>query len=152
MIKYIYYNFVVSNIYIKIYLEMYVVDVEFEDFKLFDFSNYFSILVFLGIAGGMCLAMVIGSYMFSPKNPDDEKLSTYECGFEPFSGSLVKYHVHFYLVSILFILFDLEITFLFPWAVSFQAQGDLGFYSMIIFLIVLTVGFIYEWKKGALEW
>ena len=90
--------------------------------------------------------------MFSPKNPDPEKLSAYECGFEAFSDSRIQFDVRFYLVAILFIIFDLEIAFLFPWAISLGNIGLLGFYSMMIFLFTLTIGFIYEWKKGALEW
>ena len=92
------------------------------------------------------------NFVFAPKNPDPEKLSTYECGFEAFEDSRMEFDVRFYLVAILFIIFDLEIAFLFPWAVSLGKIGILGFVSMMIFLFILTVGFIYEWKKGALDW
>ena len=91
-------------------------------------------------------------FIFSPKNPDPEKLSAYECGFEPFEDSRMEFDVRFYLVAILFIIFDLEIAFLFPWAISLGKIGLLGFFSMMIFLFILTIGFIYEWKKGALDW
>ena len=90
--------------------------------------------------------------MFAPKNPDPEKLSAYECGVEPFNDSRMEFDVRFYLVAILFIIFDLEIAFLFPWAISLGKIGIFGFVSMMIFLFILTVGFIYEWKKGALDW
>ena len=90
--------------------------------------------------------------LFSPKNPDPEKLSAYECGFEAFGDSRMEFDVRFYLVAILFIIFDLEIAFLFPWAISLGNIGSLGFWSMMIFLFILTVGFVYEWKKGALDW
>ena len=92
------------------------------------------------------------NFLFSPKNPDPEKLSAYECGFDAFDDSRRQFDVRFYLVAILFIIFDLEVAFLFPWAVSLGGIGMFGFWSMMIFLAVLTVGFIYEWKKGALEW
>ena len=92
------------------------------------------------------------NFIFSPKNPDPEKLSAYECGFEPFDDSRMEFDVRFYLVAILFIIFDLEIAFLFPWAISLGNIGLLGFCSMMIFLFILTIGFIYEWKKGALDW
>lgn len=114
--------------------------------------EYFPILVFLGIAIGLSGAMVLASYLAAIRRPDDEKLSAYECGFEAFDDSRHKFDVRFYLVAILFIIFDLEIAFLFPWAVSLGAIGMFGFWSMMVFLGILTVGFIYEWKKGALEW
>ena len=120
---------------------------------LLDFcAEYFSIILFLIIALGLSIGFVVINFIFSPKNPDPEKLSTYECGFEPFEDSRIEFDVRFYLVAILFIIFDLEIAFLFPWAISLGKIGTLGFFSMIIFLIILTVGFIYEWKKGALDW
>jgi len=120
---------------------------------LLDFcAEYFSIILFLIIALGLSIGFVVINFIFSPKNPDPEKLSTYECGFEPFEDSRIEFDVRFYLVAILFIIFDLEIAFLFPWAISLGKIGILGFFSMIIFLIILTVGFIYEWKKGALDW
>ena len=100
----------------------------------------------------MAIAMYLLSKILSPSKPDSEKLSAYECGFEAFDDARSKFDVKFYLVSILFIIFDLEIAFLFPWAISLGGIGSLGFWSMMIFLGVLTIGFIYEWKKGALEW
>ena len=115
-------------------------------------KDYFAIILFLIVALGLSSAFIILNYLFSPKNPDPEKLSTYECGFEPFNDSRMEFDIRFYLVAILFIIFDLEIAFLFPWAISLGSLGALGFWSMMIFLFVLTVGFIYEWKKGALEW
>ena len=120
---------------------------------IFDFlKDYFSILVFLFIALITSVGFIFLNYLFSPKNPDPEKLSAYECGFEAFSDSRMEFDVRFYLVAILFIIFDLEIAFLFPWAVSLGNIGALGFWSMMIFLLILTIGFIYEWKKGALDW
>ncbi|HEY3912661.1 MAG TPA: NADH-quinone oxidoreductase subunit A [Stellaceae bacterium] len=114
--------------------------------------EYFPILVFLVIAGAVAAAMVAGSLMLARQRPDSEKLSPYECGFEPFEDARIRFDVRYYLVAILFIIFDLEVAFLFPWAVSFGDVGLLGFWAMIVFLGVLTVGFIYEWRKGALEW
>ena len=120
---------------------------------LFEFlTDYLSIIIFVFIALALSIGFIAISYAVSPKNPDPEKLSAYECGFSPFSDSRIKFDVRFYLVAILFIIFDLEIAFLFPWAVSLGNIGLLGFYSMMAFLFILTVGFIYEWKKGALEW
>ena len=115
-------------------------------------EDYLSILIFLFLALGLSVGFILLNYLFSPKNPDPEKLSAYECGFEAFTDSRMKFDVRFYLVAILFIIFDLEIAFLFPWAVSLGNIGSLGFWSMMIFLAILTIGFIYEWKKGALEW
>ena len=115
-------------------------------------KDYLSIILFLIIALGLSVAFIVINFVLSPKKPDPEKLSAYECGFEPFSDSRMEFDVRFYLVAILFIIFDLEIAFLFPWAVSLSSIGALGFWSMMIFLSILTVGFIYEWKKGALEW
>ena len=115
-------------------------------------QDYLSILVFLFIALILSLGFIILNFLFSPKNPDPEKLSAYECGFEPFGDSRMEFDVRFYLVAILFIIFDLEIAFLFPWAISLGNIGILGFSSMMIFLFILTIGFIYEWKKGALDW
>ena len=115
-------------------------------------SQYFPILVFLAIAGGLALAMVGASLVLARQNPNSEKLSPYECGFEPFEDARMRFDVRYYLVAILFIIFDLEVAFLFPWAVSLGDIGVFGFWSMVVFLAVLTVGFIYEWKKGALEW
>ena len=115
-------------------------------------KDYLSIIIFLFVALGLSIGFVILNFLFSPKNPDPEKLSAYECGFEPFNNSRIEFDVRFYLVAILFIIFDLEIAFLFPWAISLSNIGNLGFWSMMIFLVILAVGFIYEWKKGALEW
>ena len=115
-------------------------------------TEYFSIILFLLIAIALSFGFIIANYLAAPSNPDPEKLSAYECGFEAFDDSRMEFDVRFYLVAILFIIFDLEIAFLFPWAISLGSIGVLGFWSMMIFLAVLTVGFIYEWKKGALEW
>jgi NADH-quinone oxidoreductase subunit A len=115
-------------------------------------KDYLPIIIFLFIAFGLSCAFIIINLILSPKNPDPEKLSAYECGFEPFEDSRIEFDVRFYLVAILFIIFDLEIAFLFPWAISLGNIGPLGFFSMMIFLGILTIGFIYEWKKGALDW
>ena len=115
-------------------------------------KDYLSIILFLFIAIGLSIGFILVNFLFSPSNPDTEKLSAYECGFEAFSDSRMKFDVRFYLVAILFIIFDLEVAFLFPWAVTLGQLGPLGFWSMMIFLTVLTIGFIYEWKKGALDW
>ena len=115
-------------------------------------SDYLSIIIFLFISLLLSIGFVIINYIASPSNPDPEKLSAYECGFEAFDNARIEFDVRFYLVAILFIIFDLEIAFLFPWAISLGNIGLLGFYSMMTFLLILTVGFIYEWKKGALEW
>jgi NADH-quinone oxidoreductase subunit A len=115
-------------------------------------ANYFPILVFLVIAAGIAVAMVGGSLLSARQKPYAEKVSSYECGFEPFDDARRRFDVRYYLVAILFIIFDLEVAFLFPWAVSLGHIGMLGFWSMMGFLAVLTVGFIYEWCKGALEW
>ena len=120
---------------------------------LFEFlSSYLSIIIFLFISLAISLGFIVINFALSPNNPDPEKLSAYECGFEAFSDSRIKFDVRFYLVAILFIIFDLEIAFLFPWAISLGSLGALGFWSMMVFLGILTIGFIYEWKKGALEW
>ena len=115
-------------------------------------AEYFPILVFLAIAGGIALAMITASFVLARQRPDSEKLSPYECGFDPFEDARIRFDVRYYLVAILFIIFDLEVAFLFPWAVSLGDIGVFGFWSMIAFLGVLTVGFAYEWMKGALEW
>ena len=115
-------------------------------------SDYFSIILFLFIALALSIGFIFANFLAAPSNPDPEKLSAYECGFEAFDDSRMEFDVRFYLVAILFIIFDLEIAFLFPWAISLGAIGGLGFTSMMIFLFILTVGFIYEWKKGALDW
>ena len=115
-------------------------------------SDYFSIILFLFISIIVSFGFILANFLAAPNNPDPEKLSAYECGFEAFDDSRMEFDVRFYLVAILFIIFDLEIAFLFPWAISLGNIGALGFWSMMIFLSVLTIGFIYEWKKGALEW
>ena len=114
--------------------------------------EYLPILLFIGIAGGLSLVLILVPFVIAPSNPDAEKLSAYECGFNAFGDARMKFDVRFYLVSILFIIFDLEVAFLFPWAITLGATGVFAFWSMVTFLGVLTIGFIYEWKKGALEW
>ena len=115
-------------------------------------AEYFPILIFLGIAIVLASVMIVAPMIVGRQKPDNEKLSAYECGFDPFGDARGKFDVRFYLVAILFIIFDLEVAFLFPWAVSLGTIGVYGFWSMMVFLAVLTIGFIYEWKKGALEW
>jgi NADH-quinone oxidoreductase subunit A len=115
-------------------------------------KDYLPIILFLLIALILSAGFILINFLLSPNNPDPEKLSAYECGFEPFNDSRMEFDVRFYLVAILFIIFDLEIAFLFPWAISLGAIGIFGFVSMMIFLFILTIGFIYEWKKGALDW
>ncbi len=115
-------------------------------------DNYLPILIFLAVAGGFGLLLLALGWVLGPRRPDSEKVSPYECGFEAFEDSRMKFDVRYYLVAILFIIFDLEIAFLFPWAVSLDVIGGFGLLSMGVFLAVLVVGFIYEWKKGALEW
>jgi NADH-quinone oxidoreductase subunit A len=114
--------------------------------------EYLPILIFLGIAAVISIGAVVASYIAAPQNPDPDKVSAYECGFDAFDDARGRFDVRFYLVAILFIIFDLEVAFLFPWAVSFGEIGLYGFWSMVVFLGILTIGFIYEWKKGALEW
>ena len=113
---------------------------------------YLPLVVFIAIAAAIGLALLVSAFLLAYRQPDAEKLSAYECGFNAFDDARMKFDVRFYLVAILFIIFDLEVSFLFPWAVAFRELGLFGFWSMILFLAVLTVGFIYEWKKGALEW
>jgi len=115
-------------------------------------AEYLPILIFLGIAVAIAVFAVLASVIVAQQHPDVEKNSTYECGFDPFDDSRHKFDVRFYLVAILFIIFDLEVAFLFPWAISLGKIGVFGFWSMMIFLGILTIGFIYEWRKGALEW
>jgi NADH-quinone oxidoreductase subunit A len=115
-------------------------------------SNYLPIVIFIGLSAVIGLALMLAPFLVAFKKPDPEKVSAYECGFDAFDDARMKFDVRFYLVSILFIIFDLEVAFLFPWAAAFRDVGWFGFWSMMIFLGVLTVGFIYEWKKGALEW
>ena len=113
---------------------------------------YLPLVVFIGVAAVIGLALLASAFLIAYKQPDPEKLSAYECGFNAFDDARMKFDVRFYLVAILFIIFDLEVAFLFPWAATFRQLGVYGFWSMMVFLGVLTVGFIYEWKKGALEW
>jgi NADH-quinone oxidoreductase subunit A len=115
-------------------------------------AEYLPILIFLGIAIALSLVIMLATLIVARQRPDTEKESPYECGFEPFEDARGRFDVRYYLVAILFIIFDLEVAFLFPWAVSLGNIGLFGFWSMMIFLGVLTIGFIYEWKKGALEW
>jgi NADH-quinone oxidoreductase subunit A len=114
--------------------------------------SYLPVVIFMGVAAAITLILMITPILIAYKNPTPEKLSAYECGFDAFDDARMKFDVRFYLVSILFIIFDLEVAFLFPWAISLGKIGLFGFWSMIVFLAVLTVGFIYEWRKGALEW
>ena len=114
--------------------------------------EYLPVLIFAGVAALISVLFIALPMLLAPKNPDSEKLSAYECGFNAFDDARMKFDVRFYLVSILFIIFDLEVAFLFPWAATFGDLGWAGFWSMMVFLGVLTVGFVYEWKKGALEW
>ena len=114
--------------------------------------EYLPILIFVGLATALAAAMVLASLIMGAQRPDAEKNSAYECGFEPFEDARMRFDVRFYLVAILFIIFDLEVAFLFPWAAALGDIGLFGFWSMVVFLLILTVGFVYEWKKGALEW
>ena len=115
-------------------------------------AEYLPIVVFMGVAGFIGLALMVAPFLLAYRNPDPEKVSAYECGFNAFDDARMKFDVRFYLVSILFIIFDLEVAFLFPWAVAFKEAGLYGFWAMMVFLAVLTIGFVYEWRKGALEW
>ena len=115
-------------------------------------TEYLAILIFLGVSAFLGIVLLVLPFVVAPVKPDPEKLSAYECGFNAFEDARLKFDVRFYLVSILFIIFDLEVAFLFPWAITLSETGLFGFCSMMVFLGVLTVGFIYEWKKGALEW
>ena len=115
-------------------------------------ENYLPTLIFLLVAGAFGVVLLVLGWLLGPRRPTAEKASAYECGFEAFEDTRMKFDVRYYLVAILFIIFDLEIAFLFPWAVSLDAIGGFGLVSMAVFLAVLVVGFIYEWKKGALEW
>ncbi|MET0192891.1 MAG: NADH-quinone oxidoreductase subunit A [Hyphomicrobiaceae bacterium] len=114
--------------------------------------DYLPLAVFFGVSLVIGLALMVAPFLVAVRHPDPEKVSAYECGFNAFDDARMKFDVRFYLVSILFIIFDLEVAFLFPWAVAFKEVGLFGFWSMMVFLGVLTVGFIYEWRKGALEW
>ena len=115
-------------------------------------KDYLPIVIFIGISLAIGLALLVSAMIIAVNRPDPEKVSAYECGFDAFDDARMKFDVRFYLVSILFIIFDLEVAFLFPWAISLKEVGLFGFWSMMVFLAVLTVGFIYEWRKGALEW
>ncbi len=115
-------------------------------------AGYLPILIFLAVAGALGLLLLVLGFVIAPRKPDPEKLSAYECGFEAFEDSRMKFDVRYYLVAILFIVFDLEIAFLFPWAVALDSIGIVALAAMGVFLLVLVVGFVYEWKKGALEW
>jgi len=115
-------------------------------------QDYLPLAVFIAVALGLSAVLLIVPFIVAYQQPDPEKMSAYECGFNAFDDARMKFDVRFYLVAILFIIFDLEVAFLFPWAVAFGQLGVFGFWSMMAFLAVLTIGFIYEWKKGALEW
>src|SRR5687767_2583011 len=115
-------------------------------------QSYLPIVIFIGVALAIGGALLVAPFIVAYKQPDSEKLSAYECGFAAFDDARMKFDVRFYLVAILFIIFDLEVAFLFPWAITFGELGWFGFWSMMFFLFVLTVGFVYEWRKGALEW
>ncbi len=123
-------------------------DVQFQEFLL----EYLPIILYLVVALAIGIVLLVLPLVLAPYNPDPEKNSAYECGFNAFDDARMKFDVRFYLVAILFIIFDLEVAFLFPWSVSLAELGPTGFWSMMVFLGILTVGFIYEWKKGALEW
>jgi len=115
-------------------------------------QDYLPVAVFIGVATVIGLALLISPFLVAFSRPDPEKLSAYECGFNAFDDARMKFDVRFYLVSLLFIIFDLEVAFLFPWAITFGELDALGFWAMMVFLAVLTIGFVYEWRKGALEW
>ena len=115
-------------------------------------EQYLALMIFAGLSAIIVVALLVAPFLLAYKSPDPEKLSAYECGFNAFDDARMKFDIRFYLVAILFIIFDLEVAFLFPWAVVFNEIGWFGFWSVIIFLAVLTIGFVYEWRKGALEW
>ncbi len=115
-------------------------------------TDYLPLVVFIALAAVISLALAVVPFLVAHRSPDPQKLSAYECGFDPFDDARMKFDVRFYLVSLLFIIFDLEVAFLFPWAAAFHDVGLYGFWSMMLFLAVLTIGFVYEWNKGALEW
>lgn len=115
-------------------------------------NDYLPLVIFLTVSAGIAGALMVAPFLIAYRNPDPEKLSAYECGFEAFDDARMNFDVRFYLVAILFIIFDLEIAFLFPWAVAFKDAGLYGFWAVMIFLGILTIGFAYEWRKGALEW
>lgn len=115
-------------------------------------NDYLPLVIFMGVSALIGIALLVAPFIVAYSRPDTEKVSAYECGFNAFDDARMKFDIRFYLVSILFIIFDLEVAFLFPWAISLKHVGVYGFWSMMIFLGVLTIGFIYEWRKGALEW
>jgi NADH-quinone oxidoreductase subunit A len=115
-------------------------------------QEYLPLVIFIGVAFAIGAVLLLVPFVIAPQDPDPEKVSAYECGFPAFDDARMKFDVRFYLVSLLFIIFDLEVAFLFPWAVAFDDVGMFGFWAMMVFLGILTVGFIYEWGKGALEW
>jgi NADH-quinone oxidoreductase subunit A len=115
-------------------------------------DNYLPIMIFIAIGVAIGVLPILAGFLVAPHKPDSEKLSPYECGFEAFEDSRMRFDVRYYLVAILFIIFDLEIAFLFPWAVVLDSIGMFGFVAMMVFLSILVIGFVYEWKKGALEW
>lgn len=115
-------------------------------------NDYLPLVIFMGVSALIGIALLVAPFIVAYSRPDTEKVSAYECGFNAFDDARMKFDIRFYLVSILFIIFDLEVAFLFPWAVAFKEVGLFGFWSMMTFLAVLTIGFVYEWKKGALEW
>ena len=114
--------------------------------------DYLPVVIFIGVAMLIGVALLLSAIIIAVRRPDPEKVSTYECGFDPFDDARMRFDVRFYLVAILFIIFDLEVAFLFPWAVSLKETGLFGFWSMMVFLGILTIGFVYEWRRGALEW
>lgn len=114
--------------------------------------EYLSVFVYVFFSSFLSLLILGLSFLFSTQKPDPEKISAYECGFDPFDDARSRFDIRFYLVAILFIIFDLEVTFLFPWAISLNNVNFFGFWTMVIFLVILTIGFVYEWRKGALEW
>jgi NADH:ubiquinone oxidoreductase subunit 3 (subunit A) len=120
--------------------------------KVSTMIEYFPLLVYVCISLALSLLILSLSFVFSTQKADPEKVSAYECGFDPFDDARARFDIRFYLVAILFIIFDLEVTFLFPWAISLNKVNLFGFWSMVLFLVILTIGFIYEWRKGALEW
>ncbi len=114
--------------------------------------QYLPVAIFMGVAAVIALVLMLVPFLVAPRDPDPEKLSPYECGFNPFDDARMKFDVRYYLVAILFIVFDLEAAFLFPWAITFREVGDAGFWAMMVFLAELIIGFVYAWRKGALEW
>jgi len=114
--------------------------------------DYLPVVIFVAVAAAIAIGLMVSAMIIAVRKPDPEKLSAYECGFNAFDDARMKFDVRFYLVSLLFIIFDLEVAFLFPWAITLKKVGIFGFWSMMVFLAILTIGFVYEWRKGALEW